>query len=98
MSQGALGGVGICVKSNMMTAYQIELIDEAIEGIIGLLFEHRESDYCFAVFSFSSRTVHMAWRYIFLLQSSVNSSIPTVYIEADAVYICVDLLTVALGG
>ena len=42
--------VRICVKSGMMKAYKIEIIDKAIEGIIGLHFEHRVSD-CFVVFS-----------------------------------------------
>lgn len=51
------GGVGICVKSDIMKAYKIEIIDKAIEGIIGLRLEHRESDYCFVFMLFHASPV-----------------------------------------
>lgn len=43
------GGVGIFVKSFLFREYEIEIVDKTVDGIIGICFTHRYSDYGFAV-------------------------------------------------
>lgn len=74
-----------------MKAYQIEMIDTAIEGIIGLCFEHRESYYCFVVFSCYLPPEQSKWgRDASSFYSHLLSQV-YLYTEADAIYICGDL-------
>ena len=45
------GGVGIFVKQSCYTCYKITVIDRSYDGILCLLFEHKQSDFKFLVFS-----------------------------------------------
>ena len=46
----ASGGVGMLVRSSLFQYYSIEIIEKD-DGIIGLLFEHKLSEYNFVIFS-----------------------------------------------
>ena len=46
----ASGGVGMLVRSILFLDYRIEII-EKYDGIIGLLFQHKVSEYSFVIFS-----------------------------------------------
>ena len=74
-----------------MNANKIEIINKAIEGIIGLRVEHRESDYCFVVFSCYLPPEQSKWgRDASSFYSHLLSQV-YLYTEADAIYICGDL-------
>ena len=45
------GGVGFCVRSELLKMYKIEVLDREMHGILGLQFKHLQSDYCFVVFT-----------------------------------------------
>ena len=45
------GGVGLLVKSHLFGEYEIETVDKTVEGILGICFTHRYSDYSFVVYS-----------------------------------------------
>ena len=44
------GGVGLLVKSHLFGEYEIETVDKTVEGILGICFTHRYSDYSFVVY------------------------------------------------
>ena len=46
-----LGGVGILVKNSLLKSFIIEVIDKSVQGILGLLFQRRNSSFCFIVFA-----------------------------------------------
>ena len=45
------GGVGLFVKDSMFRTFKVSVMDRSAEGILGVLFTHKFSDYKFIVFS-----------------------------------------------
>ena len=44
------GGVGVFIKKSLYEIYNISIIDNSYEGILGILFKDKVSEYCFTVF------------------------------------------------
>ena len=45
------GGVGIFIKDTLYTTYNISILDRSFDGILVLLFKHKITEYCFAVYN-----------------------------------------------
>ena len=45
------GGVGLFVKHSLFSTFDVSIIDRSIDGILGVLFTHKVTEYKFIVFS-----------------------------------------------
>ena len=45
------GGVGLFVKHSLFSTFDVSIIDRSIDGILGMLFTHKVTEYKFIVFS-----------------------------------------------
>jgi hypothetical protein len=45
------GGVGILVKKWLYELYYVDIIDRPFEGILGVQFQNRHSDFSFVLFT-----------------------------------------------
>ena len=45
------GGVGILVKNEIYSMYHVSVIDRTYDGILGVLFTHKITDYQFIIFT-----------------------------------------------
>lgn len=50
-AQKGSGGVGLLVKDSLVLSYEITVIDKSLDDIFGVVFNHKYTDYSFAVFS-----------------------------------------------
>ena len=46
----ASGGVGIFIKENLTQDFNVEIVDKSYDGILGVKFSHKSTDYTFVVF------------------------------------------------
>ena len=49
-SKKTYGGIGLFIKKELYDVYHISIIDNSFEGILGLLFKDKISEYCFTTF------------------------------------------------
>ena len=45
----ASGGVGILIKNSFLTEYNVKVIDKSFDGILGVEFRHKYTDFVFIV-------------------------------------------------
>ena len=45
------GGVGILVKNNLFSTYLVTIVDKTVDGILGVKFQCKQTDYSFVVYS-----------------------------------------------
>lgn len=88
----ASGGVGLCVKNTIFDQFVVNIVDKAHDGIICIYFEHRVSQYSFAIISCYLSPESSAWGRD--ADSFFNHLLTMLYMlshSVDAVYICGDL-------
>ena len=85
------GGVGICVKSDLLSSYKVKVVSKEVDGILGLHFNSLFSQYCFVVFSCYLPPDTSPWGrdasgFFSHLLSYMYS-----YSDVDAIYVCGDV-------
>ena len=84
------GGVGIFVKDSVFDRYKVRVVDKTIDGIIGLMIEHIETDYtCFVLSCYLSPENSPWGRDSTSFFAHLLSQIYT-YAESDAIIVCGD--------
>lgn len=75
----------------MFEQYNVELIDKSYDGILGLTFSHKTSDYSFVLFSCYLPPENSTWGRDAVAFYSQTLSILYLHGEVDNVFICGDL-------
>ena len=85
------GGVGICVKCDLLRLYKVKIITKEVDGILGLQFISLSSPYCFVIFTCYLPPETSPWgRDASVFFGHLLSYMYT-YADVDATYVCGDV-------
>ena len=83
------GGVGILVKCNLLSKYLVTTVDKTIDGILGVKFQCKETDYSFIIFSCYLPPDKSPWAEPDIFFEHLISQL-YVHSSENAIYICGD--------
>ena len=84
------GGVGLLIKNSLYTDYRIEIIDNTMDGILGVKFANKLTDYTFVIFSCYLPPEGSPWGRD--ASSFFTHLLTQIYLhyDADAMFVCGD--------
>ena len=88
------GGVGILIKNSFLTEYNVKVIEKSFDGILGVEFRHKYTDFVFIVCACYPPPENSVWGKNSTAFFSHLISVMYTCNYADGMYLCGDYMLV----